>query len=505
MDNLRFHVMPDSEISAVVLHRSHHPLYGLTRENVYPEESRQSFTDLITTLRGRSPLSSFLPPPCAYDHLYWQQNLYIEERNGRYIILEPDSAGLMVLDERMWHLFRLMERPVPYRYIVHNYLAPVGVTDSFIEECRCRNLLCLENSPAIFEHPFCEPPSVFAAAVLKPSQPGFENAVSLSPDSEVLIDKLLHEILPEKAGELPAVEIFSENKEMESVIPLISHLRGVQGYESCPVMLHTPLESAESALAAFLAWNGVVVRAYSSSIEELMADSSSSREKLHILLENQVLESLSLAVQKSSDCDVIETMMRRDSVPEVRVCLSLPEVRVYPSLPEVGVYPGFPEALGQAGDTGQDRVKEIAEALVAILERLPIEARFRVFPVNYIFERLLHSRCDSPCTQRGLGHSTARVFFSFGGAVAICESSRLNGAHFNRTCSDEYYRNDGWRCTSINEECAPCQGRGICPGRCTAVLNRFGRTDDKSICDFYRALIPELVVKSSEWPACTTV
>lgn len=504
MDNLRFHVMPDSGISAVVLHRGHHPLYGLTRENVYPEETRQSFTDLIAALRGRTPLSSFLPRPGAYEHLYWQQNLYIEERNGRYIILEPDSAGLMVLDERMWRLFRLMEQPVPYRYIVHNYLAPVGMTDSFIEECRCRNLLCLENSPAIFEHPFCEPSSVFAAAALRLSQPDYENALSLSPDSEALIDKLLHEALPEKAGELPAVEIFSENpeKEMESVVSLISHLRGVQGYESCPVMLHIPLESAESALAAFLAWNGVVVRAYSSSSEELMADSSSSREKLHILLENQVLESLSLAVQKSSDCDLIETLMQRDSVPEVRV---------YPSLPEVGVYPGFPEApdqcgdTGQGSDTGQGRVKEIAEALVTILEKLPIEARFRVFPVNYIFLRLLHSRCDSPCTQRGLGHSAARVFFSFGGAVPVCESFRLNGAHFNRTCSDEYYRNDGWRCTSINEECAPCQWRGICPGRCNAVLKRFGRTDEKSICDFYRALIPELVMRSSEWPACPTV
>ncbi|MGV8122618.1 MAG: hypothetical protein AB2L14_22900 [Candidatus Xenobiia bacterium LiM19] len=489
MDNLRFHVMPDSGISAVVLHRSHHPLYGLTRENVYPEESPRSFTDLISALRGRSPLSSFLPRPGAYEHLYWQQNLCIEERNGRYIILEPDSAGLMVLDERMWRLFRLMEQPVPYRYIVHNYLAPVGVTDSFIEECRCRNLLCLENSPAIFEHSFCEPPSVCAAAALTSSQRDRENALTLSPDNEEFIDKLLHEILPEKAGELPAVEIFSENpeKEMESVIPLISHLRGTQGYESCPVMLHMPLDGSESALAAFLAWNSVVVRAYSSSIEELMAGSSSSREKLHILLENQVLESLSLAVQKSSDCDLIETLMLRDSVPEVRV------------------YPSLSEAPGQAGDTGQGRVKEIADALVTILEKLPIEARFRVFPVNYIFLRLMHSRCDSPCTQRGLGHSAAQVFFDFGGAVPICESSRLNGAHFNRTCSDEYYRNDGWHCASINEECAPCQWRKICPGRCAAVLNRFGRADEKSICDFYRVLIPELVTRSIEWLACAAV
>lgn len=489
MDRLRFHVMPDSGISAVVLHRSHHPLYGLTREKVYPEESRHSFNDLITVLRGRSPLSSFLPPPGAYHHLYWQQNLCIEERNGRYIIMEPESAGLMVLDEKMWRLFRLMEQPVPYRYIVHNYLAPVGVTDSFIEECRCRNLLCLENSPAIYEHNFCEPPSVYAAVALSPSQHGRQNALSLLPDSQALIDRILYETLPGKAGEHPAVEIFSENPEteMESVRSLIRYLRSAQGYEDCEVMLHIPLKCADSALAAFWAWNGVSVRAYSSSIEELTADSSSCRDKLHILAENQALESLCLILQKSSDFDVIETLMLRDSVPEVRV------------------YPSFPEASGQGSGRGQDRVKEIAEALVSILEKLPIEARFRVFPAGYIFESLIHIHRASPCAQRGLGRNSARLIFNFAGAGPVCESSRLNGARFRRTCSEDYYLNNGWHCTSINEECTACQWRRICPGRCTALLDRFSRTDEKSLCDFYRVFIPELIIRSSVWPACAAV
>ncbi len=480
MDNLRFHVMPDSGISAVVLHRNHHPLYGLTRENVYPEEPQHAFIDLITALRGRSPQSRCLPSPRAFDCLYWQQNLHIEERNGQYLIFDPDSGGLMVLDERMWRLFRLMEQPVPYRYIIHNYLAPAETTDSFIEECRSRHLLCLESSPAIFENPGDETPSVCVSIALGLSLPGRWTESSQSPCNKALLDKLLRETLPEKVGATPLVEIFSENSERdrEFLLSLITHLRSARGYENSAVLIHMPLETADIAQSACWAWKGVMARVYSSSNEEFMDSRSPSSEKLDILVENQVLESLSVVVKNNRDLEVIKALIERESVPEVRVT------------------PGNLRIEGPDPAMGQGSAEEMAEALLDLLEKLPIEARFRVFPINYIFERLIHSRFTSPCMQRGLQYSSARVLLNCGNAVIICESPGEKGTSSDSRFTEDCYRHDRWQCTSIGKECVQCRWRKICPGQCTAMAKWSGKATEKSLCDFYRVLIPELLTRS---------
>jgi len=504
MDNLRFHIMPGSGVGKVVLHRDHHPLFGLTRENVYPEEQLRLFDDIVTAMRGRSPLSNCLPAPRAYDCLYWQQDLHIEERGGRYLVIEPGSAGVMVLDERMWRLFRLMENPVPYRYVIHNYHAQVKVTDSFIEECRTRNLLCLEGSPDIFEHCGARPSSIYASASARTFLKGRHHE---SQSEEEMIKDFLRGSLPDNPGALPSVEIFlgSPDGDLDLLRSLLSGLRASRGYENASVMLHMPLREAQvadsvndayQAHAAFWAWNGVFVRAYPSSVQILLQGDSSLRGKLQTLVDNDILESLSMTVSDIRDFDTIEELIQRNGVSELRL---------------------FPAGAGNAGSSGgieqtcleaeQPDGEEhgltdaarFAEAFVGFLERLPIEKRLRVFPVNHILLGLIHGCGVSPCMQRGLQYSTARITIDCGSPLpaegALCE----RGAGSKIIRSGYCRRIDCWRCASITEHCSHCRWRRLCPGVCAGMSGWSGGTDEKTLCAFYRELIPEILTRSSFW------
>jgi len=504
MDNLRFHIMPGSEIGRVVLHRDHHPLYGLTMESVYPDEPHHLFEDLATAMRGRAPLSQSLPAPRAYDCLYWQQNLHIEERGGRYLVIEPDSGGIAVLDERMWSLFRLMEKPVPYRYVIHNYHAPVKITDSFIEECRSRNLLCLESSPDIFEHCGSGPSSVYASTSLRTFLAGRKHE---SQSDDEMIRDFLSESLPDNLGALPSVEIFlgSPAADLDEVRSLLLWLRAAKGCENAAVMLHMPLRETQTedveydaygAHAAFWAWSGVSVRAYSASVRTLLQGDSSLRRKLRALVDNDILESLTMTVSDIREFDLIKEVIERDGVSELRL---------FPAKAgNAGSGEGTEKACLEAEQSaGEERGligdARFAEAFVSFLERLPIEKRLGVFPVNYILLSLIHGRGVSPCLQRGLQYSTARILIDCGSSLpaegACCES----GAGSKIVRSGYCRKIDRWRCASIAEQCSPCRWRRLCPGICAGMSGWSGGADKKTLCAFYRELIPEILTRSSFW------
>lgn len=84
------------------------------------------------------------------DVFLWQNDLYFSSRGRETLIVEPESANWVILNERFFSLFELMKKPFPLFELCENPYTSVEETYQFVRYLLNRNIIRRRDWPCIF-------------------------------------------------------------------------------------------------------------------------------------------------------------------------------------------------------------------------------------------------------------------------------------------------------------------------------------------------------------------
>ncbi|MGV8118189.1 MAG: radical SAM protein [Candidatus Xenobiia bacterium LiM19] len=142
LKDIYFHCNHDHFLTSVVLHR-------------YIEERQELQSSVIFSgdrSCGCEPASeskSLIPPPSMDEFLFWQRGLHITHRGREHLIVEPETARWVILDDRFFSLFQQAQYPRPLYEMLDNPFASAADSRDFINYLVKRNILTRTDWPSL--------------------------------------------------------------------------------------------------------------------------------------------------------------------------------------------------------------------------------------------------------------------------------------------------------------------------------------------------------------------
>ncbi|MDQ7825557.1 MAG: radical SAM protein [Candidatus Eremiobacteraeota bacterium] len=124
----------------------------LSRVMLHGEREEEGRTVSIQVYPGRERTPA--PPPMAplapEHYLCWNPGLFMAPRGRETLIVEPESAQWIVLDERYYSLFSLARPVTPFFMLSKNPFAPPEETEQFFYFLLCKNIVQRKDWPLLF-------------------------------------------------------------------------------------------------------------------------------------------------------------------------------------------------------------------------------------------------------------------------------------------------------------------------------------------------------------------
>lgn len=479
MQSMFFHVNQPLGVASVVSHNDFGPTHTVRTQVVYPMEA-----PVITEDEPRVGLPAEYAVVCPKEHefVWWQSSLIFSERDGNILVVEPDSANWILMNRHYYTIFETMKRPVPFGYVTHNPHISKEETHNFIMYCISRNLVRIENYPSIFEPLEMAPIPYIDRFVL---QVGDIAAKERKRMPEKAADRVIERAFEQRFMdtiwiELAGLDIESDRELISHIMETINRQRE-RDFRKVRVLLHADCAAVTAEEAAYLDWNGIVVRGYCGSAEDLLEESTV--ERVRTMAKLDMLENLSVTITDPDDFFVLEDFLLKERLRNITL--------------------NFAPRDGKKKAYRDHHAKLMAEVCIKTLEnmagRLISESSRcpRIYPVSTVLRNLVSTRRDLPCAHNHPGGRS--LFINSKGEVYHCGANRecpSEGAITASGCTLQSLMEKTSRCGAKSGACQDCQWRNFCPGLCPDAPWEDDRSDGRGMrCGFFRNIIPELMWK----------
>jgi len=161
--DIYFHCNYDHFLTGVVLHRNMEEKQELLSSVIFPSDRSADNAEA----RDSSPQ---IPPPSMEEFLFWQRDLHMTHRGHEHLIVEPETAQWVILDDRFFSLFQQARFPRPLYELLDNPFASPADSRDFITYLLKRNVLTRTDWPNLHQPVMPAPlhfPSFFSIHIIE--------------------------------------------------------------------------------------------------------------------------------------------------------------------------------------------------------------------------------------------------------------------------------------------------------------------------------------------------
>ncbi|MHC9544132.1 MAG: radical SAM protein [Vulcanimicrobiota bacterium] len=482
--DIYFHCNHDHFLTSVVLHR-----------NI--EESQELQSSVIFSSDrsgGCEPASegkSLIPPPSMDEFLFWQRGLHITHRGREHLIVEPETARWVILDDRFFSLFQQAQYPRPLYEMLDNPFASTADSRDFINYLVKRNILTRTDWPTLQPPVMPSPlhfPSFFSVHIIESCNFKCTYCYGNAPASgkkmkmETML-KIIDYIVKDFSRQDITIEfhggepMLARNLIEAACVRLREHYSSIRG-RTCSILVQTNASLINEKDIEFFKKYDISVGVSLDGPEEIH-----NRNRVYKNGKGTYQDTIrgwKLLREHRINGGILAVVER----PEEYIAIAGHIL----SLGTTGFRLNHMVCQGR-GDVDMARVRERGEAFARefldLLDFLADYAKSRpglfldIWPLNIMLFHLVNDHRPFMCMRSPCGAGSHGLGFAYNGDVYPCEQlvglDKLKVGNINKCSSLKQMLEESTvieqvrsRTTSRMERCSRCPWRNFCGGGCTA-------------------------------------